>query len=103
ALAAFVAEHPHAALDELEQWGDHPRGASPLGYVAMARYDTATGTWRDVAGTAAAAHVLIAAGAPVDGREGDPETPLITAASYGDADVAAVLIAAGADVDAVAS
>jgi ankyrin repeat protein len=103
ALAAFVAEHPRAALDDLEQWGDHPRGASPLGYVAMARFDTATGEWRDVPGTAAAAHVLIAAGAPVDGREGEPETPLITAASYGDADVAAVLIAAGADIDAVAS
>ncbi len=103
ALAAFIADHPDAALDELRQWGDHPRGASPLGYVAMARFDTTTGTWRDVPGTAAAAHVLVTAGAPIDGREGDPETPLITAASYGDADVAAVLIAAGADLDAVAS
>ncbi len=81
----------------------HPKGASPLGYLAMARYDTATHTWRDVAGTGAAAQVLIAAGAPVDGLAGDPETPLITAASYGDAEVAAVLIAAGADLDATAS
>ena len=79
------------------------KGASPLGYVAMARFDTLTYTWRDVAGTGAMAHVLIAAGAPVDGVPGDSETPLITAASYGDADVAAVLIAAGADVDATAS
>ena len=39
-----------------------------LGYVAMARFDTSTGTWRDVPGTAASAHVLIASGAPVDGR-----------------------------------
>jgi ankyrin repeat protein len=103
ALAAFIAEHPNAAVDDLHQWSDHPIGASPLGYLAMARFDTTTGTWREITGTAAAAHVLIAAGAPVDGRDGDPETPLITAASYGDADVAAILIAAGADRDAVAS
>lgn len=82
---------------------DHPLGASALGDIAMARFDTATGVWRDVAGTAAMAHVLIAAGAPVDGDPGDSETPLITAASYGDAGVAAVLIAAGADIDAVAA
>jgi ankyrin repeat protein len=36
----------------------------------------------------------------VDGDPGDSETPLITAASYGDAEVAKVLIEAGADVDA---
>lgn len=103
ALAEFVAEHPEAATDEMQAWIDHPLGASPLGYLAMARFDTVTGRWRDVEGTGAAAHVLIAAGAPVDGHPGDSETPLITAASYGDADVAAVLIAAGADVDAVAT
>jgi uncharacterized protein len=103
ALAAFIADHPALATTELQQWRDHPKGASPLGYLAMARHDTATNTWRDVVGTGAAAHVLIAAGAPVDGNPGDPETPLITAASYGDADVAAVLIAAGADLDAIAS
>jgi uncharacterized protein len=103
ALAAFIAEHPALATAELQHWRDHPKGASPLGYVAMARYDTATHTWRDVVGTGAAAHVLIAAGAPIEGDPGDSETPLITAASYGDADVAAVLIAAGADVDATAT
>lgn len=103
ALAGFIADHPTLATAELEHWQDHPKGASPLGYLAMARYDTSTHRWRDVAGTGAAAHVLIAAGAPVDGLAGDPETPLITAASYGDADVAAVLIAAGADLDATAA
>ena len=102
-LAAFVERHPEAAVTDLTNWGDHPLGASPLAYVAMARYDTATGTWRDVEGTAAMAHVLIAAGAPVDGVPGDRETPLMTAASYGDAAVASVLIAAGADIDAVAA
>ena len=39
----------------------------------------------------------------MDGEPGDRETPLITAASYGDADVARELIAAGADLDAVAA
>ncbi len=103
ALATFIARHPHAATAELTGWGDHPLGASPLGYLAMARYDTHTRRWRNVTGTAEAARALLAAGAPVDGRPGDRETPLITAASYGDADLAAVLIAAGADVDALAA
>lgn len=101
-LAAFVADHPGLAAADLHNWADHPLGASPLGYLAMARYDTRTGTWRDVTDTGAAAQVLVAAGAPVDGAPGDRETPLITAASYGDADIASVLIAAGADIDAVA-
>lgn len=38
---------------------------------------------------------LIASGAPVDGHPGDKETPLITGASSGAADVARVLIEAG--------
>lgn len=103
ALAAFVREHPECATAELQPWRDHPRGASPLGYLAMARYDTTTKRWRDVDGTAAAAHVLLAAGAPVDGPPGAKETPLITAASYGDAALAAVLIAGGANVEATAA
>jgi uncharacterized protein len=103
ALSSFIADHPGMATAELQHWMDHPKGASPLGYVAMARYDTTSGLWREVAGTAAAAQVLIAAGAPVNGDPGDTETPLITAASYGDADVAAVLIAAGANIDATAA
>jgi ankyrin repeat protein len=101
-LAAFVADHPELATADLQNWRDHPLGASPIGYLAMARHDTTTGTWRNVTGTGAAAAVLIAAGAPIDGEPGDRETPLITAASYGDAEIAAVLIAAGADLDAVA-
>lgn len=102
ALTDFVEKHPELATADLTNWSDHPLGASPLGYLAMARFDTTSGVWRDVADTGAAANVLIAAGAPVDGGPDDRETPLITAASYGDADIAAVLIAAGADIDAVA-
>jgi uncharacterized protein len=99
-LTDLLAEDPSSAVTSMEHWRDHPRGASPLGYVAMLRYDTATGAWRDLPGTGAVARALIDAGALVDGPPGDRETPLITAASYGDADVARVLIAAGADVDA---
>jgi hypothetical protein len=43
------------------------------------------------------------AGAPVNGRPGDTETPLITTPSYGDAEVAQVLINAGADIDAISA
>jgi uncharacterized protein len=43
------------------------------------------------------------AGAPVNGEPGEPETPLITAASYGDVEVARVLIEAGADLEATAA
>ena len=102
-LLALLADDPALATSAMEHWRDHPRGASPLGYVAMLRYDTPRGVWRDVAGTAALAQALIEAGSPVDGEPGDPETPLITAASYGDAEVARVLIEAGADIEARAS
>jgi ankyrin repeat protein len=56
-----------------------------------------------VTGTAEVARVLLAAGAPVDGEPGERETPLITAASYGDAAVALVLVEAGADLEARAA
>jgi ankyrin repeat protein len=66
----------------------------------MLRYDTARRVWRDLPGTGAVARVLLEAGAPVDGEPGERETPLITAASYGDAEVARVLVDAGADLEA---
>jgi ankyrin repeat protein len=87
----------------MERLPGHPAGASPLGYVAMQRYDTARDEWRNVAGTGELARVLIAADAPVDGTPDERETPLITAASYGDAAVARVLIEAGADLERRAS
>jgi uncharacterized protein len=103
ALVAFISNHPQLATADLTNWRDHPQGASPLGYVAMMRYETSSGKWRDAVGTGPMAQVLIAAGAPVDGNPGDKETPLITAASYGDAEVAAVLIAGQANINALAS
>ncbi len=69
----------------------------------MLRYDTSRQVWRDVVGTGAVARLLLAAGAPVDGEDGDRETPLITAASYGDAEVARTLVEAGADLEARAA
>jgi ankyrin repeat protein len=102
-LRSLLAEHPELAVQKLVHWCDHPQGASPLGYVAMMRFDTARGVWRDVPGTGAMARALLAAGAPVNGNPSDPETPLMTAASYGDAEVARVLIETGADLDATAS
>lgn len=99
-LRALLGEEPELAVAPMEHWCDQPKGASPLGYVAMLRYDTSRRIWRDVAGTGELARALIEAGAPADGEPGDRETPLITAASYGDAAVARVLVEAGADVEA---
>ena len=102
-LRTLLADDPALATADMEHWCDHPQGASPLGYTAMLRFDTSRDAWRDLSGTAAVARVLLDAGAPVDGNPGDPETPLMTAASYGDAEVARELVAAGADLDAVAA
>ena len=102
-LAELLAGEPGLATARMGRSCDHPGGTSPLGYVAMLRYDTSRGEWRDVTGTGELARALLAAGAPVDGDPGEPETPLITAASYGDAAVARVLIEAGADLEARAA
>lgn len=102
-LCALLGEHPELATERLRNWGDHHRGASPLGYVAMLRYDTSHGVWRDVPNTGAMARALLDAGALVDGDPADSETPLMTAASYGDPEGARVLGEAGADLDAAAS
>ena len=102
-LARLLDAHPELASQRMVGWCDHPRGASPLGYVAMMRYDTTHDVWRDVPGTAALARALLRAGAPVEGDPADAERPLMTAASYGDAEVARVLVDAGADLGATAA
>jgi len=92
------------ALRDLTGWCDHRHGAAPLNYMAMLRFDAGRlGLTGRLEGTGDMALILIAAGASVDGNPGESETPLVTAASYGDADVARVLIDAGADLDALAS
>ena len=103
-LTRTLAEHPELATTRMEHWCDHQQGADPLSYMAMLRFDhDRLGLPRELPGTGAMARALIDAGAPVHGRPGDKETPLITAASYGDAEVAKVLIDAGADIDAISA
>lgn len=102
-LAALLEEEPELATAPMRRWRDHRSGPSPLSYTAMLRYDTADGVWRDLPDTGPLARLLLQAGAPADGEPGDSETPLITAASYGDAEVARALIEAGADLEARAS
>lgn len=75
-----------------------------MNYIAMLRFDAPRlGLEGDLSQTGPMAQLLADAGAPVNGKPGDSETPLMTAASYGDADVARVLIDAGADLDVLAS
>ncbi|PZR93405.1 MAG: hypothetical protein DLM67_13675 [Candidatus Nephthysia bennettiae] len=104
ALRGLLAEHPELASVRMEHWCDHRMGADPLGYLAMLRFDTGRlGLPPDLPGVGAMTQALIDAGAPVEGSPGASETPLMTAASYGDAEVARVLIDAGARMDATAS
>lgn len=62
-LRALLTAQPDLAVTRMEHWRDHPRGASPLGYVAQLRDDTSRGVWRDVAGTDLLARALLEAGA----------------------------------------
>jgi uncharacterized protein len=102
-LARLLSEHPELATTKMEHRCDH-KSADPVGYMAMLRFDhSRLGLPSELPGTGAAAKALIDAGAAVDGHPRDPETPLITAASYGDAEVAKVLIDAGADIEAVSA
>lgn len=102
-LTRLLAAHPELATSNLEHWADRAH-EEPLGYITMMRFNhDRLGLPRDLPGTGAIARALIDAGAPVDGVPGARETPLITAASYGDADVAKVLIEAGATLDAVSA
>jgi ankyrin repeat protein len=102
-LTRLLAEHPEMATEKMQHWADRQCG-EPLGYVMMLRFNhDRLGLPADLPGTGAIARALIGAGAPVNGRPGDKETPLITAASVGDADVVRALIEAGADLDAASA
>lgn len=103
-LRKLLAEQPELACERMEHWCDHQAGADTLGYLAMLRFDARRrGEPTEHIELATMARALIEAGAPVEGSPGATETPLITAASYGDAEVARILIAAGADLEATAS
>jgi hypothetical protein len=104
ALRRLLADQPDLARRRLERFGDHRGGVEPLALIAMLRFEArSAGLATDLPGTGAMAQALIDAGAPIEGGSGARETPLITAASYGDAEVAAVLIAAAADLEARAA
>jgi len=49
-VAELLADEPEFARVDLEHWA-----LSPLGYVAMLRYDTSRQVWREVVGTGAVA------------------------------------------------
>lgn len=102
-LTPLLAARPDLATAQMEHWTDHKR-AEPLGFMAMLRFDHGRlGLPRDLPGTGDVARALIETGAPVNGHPEASETPLITAASYGDAEVARVLIDAGADLEVLAA
>jgi uncharacterized protein len=102
-LTRMLAEHPELAIRPMEHWADRQHG-EPLGYITMMRFNhDRLGLPSELPGTGAIARALIDAGAPVNGHPGDKETPLITAASSGDAEVARELIEAGADIEAVSA
>ena len=86
-LRELLAAYPDLASLEMRGWCDHPLGISPLGYMAAMPFDGMRKVWRTVEGTDPLARELLRAGAPVEGAPGDPETPLMTAASYGNADI----------------
>lgn len=103
-LWSLLAEDRDLAVSPMVNWADHRLGASPLNDIAMIGFDhERLGLPADVMGTGRVAAALIDAGAPVNGQPRDFETPLMTVASYGDAEVAQVLIEAGADIEARAS
>ena len=103
-LRTLIDADPALATARFEHFCDHDRGVAPLSYIAMLNFDSSRlGLPNEPSGTGDVAKMLLEAGAPVEGDPADRETPLITAASYGDAEVAKALIGAGADLEAVAA
>jgi uncharacterized protein len=99
-VTSLLSEDPGLAVKRMVNWSDH-KSANPLAYIAMIGFDhERLGLPGELPGTGEVARALIDAGAPVDGLPDDAETPLMTAASYGDLEVARVLISAGANIDA---
>ncbi len=99
-LRELLREQPGLATERLRNWCDYD-GVGPVAYLAMLWFNAGRlGLPSKLPRTGDAVKPLLDAGAPLEGYPEDKETPLITAASYGDADVARVLIKAGADVNA---
>jgi hypothetical protein len=94
-LRELLAAHPELATEQVSS-ALSSRSSSALEYVAVARFHGVLD--RDAAGELSA--VLLEAGARPDGP-GTGDSPLITAASYGEAEMVRALLAAGAAVEAV--
>lgn len=94
-LRRLMASDPDLARDRVHSCLSAP-AASVWNYVGVARFHRMADHDR----MGHVARVLLGAGAPVDGLEGDDETPLITAASYGEVGMARALVDAGADLEA---
>ncbi|HJQ90728.1 MAG TPA: ankyrin repeat domain-containing protein [Acidimicrobiia bacterium] len=93
ALRRMLVRNPWLAVDPVSSCFDND---SALGYLGVARFHGLTD--HDRAGEIA--KVLLAAGGVADGPDGAGEPPLVTAASYGEAEMVQALIAAGADLEA---
>jgi uncharacterized protein len=99
-VTSLLTDDPRLAVERMVNWSDH-KSANPLAYIAMIGFNhERLGLPNELRGTGEVARALIDAGAPVDGLPEDAETPLMTAASYGDLEVARVLTDAGANIDA---
>jgi uncharacterized protein len=93
-LRELLTAHPELAVESVSSSVSRKK-SSALEYVAVARFHGALD--HDAAG--ALARVLLDAGAPVNGPKGHNESPLITAASYGELDMVRALLDAGADLE----
>lgn len=91
-LTALVSQDPELASDPVSSCFTND---SALGYLGVIRFHGLTD--HDRIGDLA--RILLTAGAPADGPAGAPEPPLVTAASYGEADMVRALIEAGADLN----
>jgi hypothetical protein len=95
-LRDLLARYPELAWEPVSSCFGND---SPLGYLGVARFHGLTDHNRsgEIAG------LILGNGAPPDGVSGSPETPLITAASYGEVEMLRSLIVAGADLETTGS
>lgn len=92
-LRRLVSKNPKLASEPVSSCFTND---SALGYLGVARFHGLTDHDR----SGAMARVLLEAGGGADGPVDAPEPPLVTAASYGEADMVRVLIDAGANLEA---
>lgn len=92
-LRSLLREHPGLVVENVSSKLSSP-SASALQYVAVARFHGAL----DHDAAAGLTQVLLESGADPDGPA-ETDSPLVTAASYGEMGMVEVLLAAGADLE----